>query len=291
MRPNREHLAALLAVVDTGTFESAAADLHITPSAVSQRIKALETQVGQLVVVRSNPCVTTAAGARLLLMARQIDLLEREAWADIDRSDGVIDAPVAVNADSLATWFPAVFEILSANPSLQLRLHLDDQVHTTGLIRTAAVLGAVTSEHIPVQGCSIERLGTMRYVPVAAPALINRHSTGRGIAWRTLPVVRFNDKDDLQHDILARHGVDDPEICHVVPSSQGFAAAVHAGLGWGALPEADLGDALESGRLRRLGARLHVDVPLYWQRWRLDSPALRIISDAVLAAARQGLRR
>ena len=291
MRPNREQLAALLAVVDGGTFEAAALSLHITPSAVSQRIKSLESQVGQVVVVRASPCTPTSIGVRLLRLARQYELIEQEALLDLDVDAHVIDSPVAVNADSLATWFPRVFEELSSRADLQLRLYVDDQVHTTGLMRSATVLGAVTSEQIPVQGCSIERLGSMRYVPVATPSLVQRHTAGRRIDWQTLPVVRFNAKDDLQHEILRGHGVTDPSICHVVPSSEAFAHAVRAGLGWGALPESDLHDALETGRLQRLGARLHVDVPLYWQRWRLDSPALDEVSRAVRAAARGGLRR
>lgn len=291
MRPNREHLAALVAVVDKGTFEAAASALHITPSAVSQRIKALESQMGQVVVVRSTPCTPTETGVRLLRIARQLALLEHELLAGDADNGNTLDAPIAVNADSLSTWFPAVFSTLAARGDIQIRLHVDDQVHTTGLMRNATVLGAVTSEQIPVQGCSIERLGAMRYLPVATPALIATHSVGRRIDWQSLPVVRFNEKDDLQHDILAGHGVTAPDRCHIVPSSEGFADAVKAGLGWGALPEAHLGDALKTGRLRRLGGRLHVDVDLYWQRWRLDSAAIDDVSDAIRAAARAGLRR
>lgn len=290
MRPNREHLAALLAVVDTGTFEAAAAALHVTPSAISQRIKALESQLGHVVVIRSNPCRVTDPGARLLRMARQIELLERETFSGMGSQSPVVDLPVAVNADSLATWFPTVLSRVAAHRGIQLRLYVEDQEHTTALMRDATVLAAVASDRAPVQGCSVEPLGAMRYVPVATPGLLERHTSGRRIDWQALPVVRFNDKDDLQHDILAARGVSRPDVCHVVPSSEGFAKAVHAGLGWGALPESDLGDSLARGSLRRLGARLHVDVPLYWQRWRIDSPALDLLSDAVRHAARAALR-
>lgn len=290
MRPNRDHLAALVAVIDTGTFEAAAAELQVTPSAISQRIKALESQVGQIVVLRSNPCRTTDVGARLLRIARQVDLIEREAFDD-ESEHTLVDAPIAVNADSLATWFRGAIDELSGHRRIQLRLFVDDQVHTTDLMRSATVLAAVTSERTPVQGCSLERLGAMRYVPVATPGLLSRHLRGRRVDWQSLPVVRFNEKDRLQHDILAAHGVQAPDVCHVVPSSEAFAYAVRAGLGWGALPEADLGDAVETGRLHRLGARLHVDVDLYWQRWRLDSPALDLVSTAVRSAARARLRR
>lgn len=290
MRPNREQLAALLAVVDHGTFDAAAAQLHVTPSAVSQRIKTLESQLGQIVVVRANPVRPTDAGERLLRVARLMDLIENEAFGD--RPDGeLIDMPIGVNADSLATWFPATFSILAERQGLQLRLHVEDELHTTGLMQSAKVLAAVTSDRRPIQGCSIEALGSMRYLPVATPSLLRQHAAGRGVPWAALPVVRFNSKDDLQHRVLARYGVSDPRPCHVVPSSQAFARAVHAGLGWGALPEHDLGDALETGRLVRLGTRLHVDVPLYWQRWRLDSPALDAVTDAVRTAARSHLRR
>ncbi|GAA5036020.1 ArgP/LysG family DNA-binding transcriptional regulator [Terrabacter aeriphilus] len=281
-----DHLATLLAIVDTGTFEAAARRLHVTPSAVSQRVRALEAGIGQVVVVRSTPCRATSAGEALVRLARQQGLLESEALAGLaaDARDRV-DLPVVVNADSMATWFGSVLTHAARWDDAVLRLRVEDQDHSARLLRSGEVLAAVTSDPSPVQGCSTEPLVTMRYVPASTPGLLERHRSGRGINWGAMPLVRFNAKDDIQQHILDRHGVDVAPPTHEVPDGGGFVAAVRAGLGWGALLTTQLAPLLESGELVRLGARDHVDVELYWQRWRLPSAHLDRLTEAVRTAA------
>lgn len=286
MRLQPEHLATLLAIVDTGTFDAAARRLHVTPSAVSQRVKALEVEVGQVVIVRSTPCRATTAGEVLVRLARQQALLESEALAGLTAAAGErVDLPIAVNADSMSTWFGAVLGEVAAWDDVVLRVHVEDQDHSARLLRSGEVLGAVTSDPTPVQGCSTEPLVTLRYVPAATPGIVDRHRKGRGIDWATMPLVRFNDKDDIQQRILDRHGVTNVPPTHEVPDGGGFVAAVRAGLGWGALLTTQLAPGLESGELVRLGSRDHVDVPLYWQRWRLPSERLDRLSAALRTAA------
>jgi LysR family transcriptional regulator (chromosome initiation inhibitor) len=100
-----------------------------------------------------------------------------------------------------------------------------------------------------------------------------------------MPVVVFNDKDDLQHELLRRHGVaHGPAVVHQVPATADFYAAVRVGLGWAMLPEPQARVDLASGVLVRLSADV-IDIPLYWQRWRLDSPKLAALTEAVRAAA------
>ena len=281
-----EQLAALVAIVDHGTFDAAARHLSVTASAISQRIRALESQLGQVVLVRSTPPRTTEAGGVLLRLARQQQLLEREALAELTAGEARrLDLAIAVNADSLATWFPPVLDAVAAWGEVTVRLHVEDQYHSTGLLRTGTVLGAVTSDPVAVQGCAVERLGTMRYLPLATPELAARWRRGRGVDWGRMPVVRFNAKDDLQHRVLARHGGAGEPPTHVIPSPHGFLAAVRAGLGWGAVPEGLLGADLDRGRLVPLGTDETVDVPLYWQCWRLRSPHVERISAAVRDAA------
>lgn len=286
MRLQPDHLATLLAIVDTGTFEAAARRLHVTASAVSQRVKALEAEVGQVVVVRATPCRATSAGEALVRLARQQSLLESEALSGLAAAGaGRVDLPVAVNADSMSTWFAGVLTRVAEWQDVVIRLHVEDQDHSARLLRTGEVLAAVTSDPTPVQGCSTEPLVTMRYLPVATPELVSRHRTGRGVDWGAMPLVRFNDKDDIQQRILDRHRVSSPPPTHEVPDGTGFMAAVRAGLGWGALLTSQVVGALEAGELVRLGARDHVDVPLYWQRWRLPSQHLDRLSEAVRSAA------
>ena len=52
----------LAAVVASGSLDAAAAELQVTPSAVSQRLKTLESQLGRVLLVRSKPVQPTAAG-------------------------------------------------------------------------------------------------------------------------------------------------------------------------------------------------------------------------------------
>jgi LysR family transcriptional regulator (chromosome initiation inhibitor) len=294
MEPQPAQLAALVAIVEHGTFDAAARHLHVTPSAISQRVRALESAAGQVLVQRTTPCRPTAAGETLLRLARQTRLLYDEARDALDEGARErLALPVAVNADSLATWFRPVLAEVAAWPGAMLTLHVDDQAHTADLLRTGDVLAVVTSEPRAVQGCVSEQLGVLRYRPVAAPDFAERWRRGRSFDWAAMPVVVFNEKDALQHDHLLSHagGSALPPVVHRVPTSADFHEAVRLGLGWGMLPEPQSEPDLASGRVVALSARSRLDVPLYWQRWRLDSPALNRLTAAVRAAARAGLRR
>jgi len=276
-----DQLRALLAVIDEGTFEAAARALHVTPSAVSQRIKALEHSMGQVVVRRGQPCEPTAAGQVLVRLARQQHLLEQEARAALDESAAATELPVAVNADSLATWFGPILREVAGWDDIVLRLHVEDEGHSHELLRAGTVLGAITSNPLPVQGCSVEAIGGMRYLPVATPELRARFALGRGVDWERMPVLEFNDHDDLQRGVLRRRGVEGDPPTHRIPSSEAFADAVRAGLGWGALPTEQCAEDLRRGTLVRLGTREHVDVPLHWQSWRLRSPLVDRLTEAI----------
>jgi len=280
-------LAALAAIADHGTFDAAARHLNVTPSAISQRIRALESEVGQVVVQRTTPCRPTAAGEVLVRLARQTRLLHDEVRDALAHGHlGIVDLPVAVNADSLATWFRDVLEEVGTWSDVSLRLHVEDQAYSADQLRSGGVLAAVTSEPVAVQGCSVEPLGLLRYVPSASAAFAERWRKGRGPDWAQMPVVVFNEKDTLQHDLLAARGVGEPPVVHRVPTSADFREAVARGLGWGMIPVPQLDE-----RFVPLGARMHVDVPLYWQRWRLDSPTLDRLTEVVRRIARAALRR
>lgn len=297
MQPHPDQLAALAAIVDHGTFEAAARSLHVTTSAVSQRIRALESVAGQVLVRRATPCVATPAGETLVRLARQTALLYAEAGVALAAGSGGsgarIELPLAVSADSLATWFRGVLAEVATWDGVTVRLHVEDQAWSADLLRRGDVLGAITSDPVAVQGCTIERLGVLRYRPAATPAFAERWrgvGGARGYDWARMPVVVFNEKDALQHDLLTARGLGPPPVVHRVPTSADFHEAVRLGLGWGLLPDPQLEPDLLSGRLVRLSSRERVDVGLHWQRWRLDSPALTRLTDAVRRAAGAALR-
>ncbi len=287
---NFEQLRALLAVVDEGTFEAAADELKVSPSAISQRIKALEGSVGNVVVRRTVPCTATEAGAVLLRMARQVALLETEARESLGAGDpGQAMLPLAVNADSLATWFRPVLRDAAGWPDTVLRLQLEDEEHTSDLLRRGDVVGAVTAAPRVVTGCRTERLGAIRYQPVAAPELLERHTrlrSGRRIVeWGRMPVLRYGPKDDLQNKFLRSRGVEQLPIAHQIPSSEAYLEAARAGLGWGLVPEVQMGTALADGSLEIVVPQSQRDVPLYWQVWKLGSERIERLSAAVRRAA------
>lgn len=284
-RLGADQLAALAAVVEFGSFDAAAEQLHVTPSAVSQRIKALEQRVGQVLVVREKPCRATAAGIPLLRLAAQTALLETEALAET--AGGSVQHPrvaIAVNADSMSTWFSAV---LAELPGVLLDLRIEDQDHSARLLREGAVMGAVTTERTPVPGCRVQSLGVMRYIPVASPRFVEEYLRDGFVATAVAqaPSLAWNRADALQ-DMLVRkafrRAVTRP--VHYVPTAEGFGAAVRAAVGWGMYPEQLAAPALADGSFVRI-ADVHLDVPLYWQCWKLDSTVVAAITEAVRAAA------
>jgi len=287
---NPGQLDALVAIAEHGSFEAAARELHITPSAVSQRIRALEAMAGQVLVSRGAPCRPTPHGERLVRLGRQTRLLYDEAGAALG-AVVTVELPVAVNADSLTTWFRDVLATAAGWDGTAIRLQVEDQAYSQRLLRSGDVLAAVTSDPEAVQGCSVEPLGALHYVPAAAAAFAGRWRRGSAPDWAAMPTVVFGAKDDLQRDMLRRRGVPQlPPVVHQVPTSADFLEAVRIGLGWGMLPELQARAGLAAGQLVRLSGDV-LDVPLFWQRWRLDSPRLTTLTDAVREAAGRHLRR
>jgi LysR family transcriptional regulator (chromosome initiation inhibitor) len=275
----------LAAVVEFGSFDAAADHLHVTPSAISQRIKGLEQRVGQVLVLRAKPCTATAAGIPLLRLASQVSLLESEALAEL--RGGSADSPriaLAVNADSMATWFTDVFARLA---DVLFDVRIEDQDHSARLLREGVVMGAVTTERTPVGGCRVHPLGVMRYVPVATAAYIQRHLPDgfTSDAAARAPSLAWNRDDALQDQLLRRvfrRPVARP--VHYIPTAAGFGAGVHAGLGWGMYPTQLVDESFVPITDQ------HLDVPLYWQCWNLDSTIVGRVTDAVSAAAAGLLR-
>ncbi len=279
-------LATFQAVIEDGSFEAAARALHVTPSAVSQRIKALERAVGQVLVRRTKPCEATAAGQALVRLAGQVALLEREALAAARGAPGGAGrtrVSIVVNADSLHTWFLPALAALATGPALSFELHQDDQDHTAELLRAGTAMAAVTAQHVAVQGCRVEKLGAMRYLAMAAP--------GHFEDFATTPMLAFDRKDRLQHRFLATlgHGEPEPPI-HYIPAAQAFVEAVRLGLGWAMIPERTARADFAAGRGIDLAPGRHLDVPLYWQYWRMESTVLTALTAAVKAAAAGALR-
>ncbi len=288
MRPQRDQLETLAAVIDAGTFEAAAQRLGVTPSAVSQRIKALEQELGRVLVVREKPIRATDSGEPLVRLARQLALLEHDAASQLGLEGGAsVSIPIAVNADSMATWLLPALARAARDHGITVDLHRDDQEHTAGLLASGAVMAAVTSQAHPVPGCTSTPLGRMTYRPVATPEFaarwFPRGTTAAALA--AAPVVDFDRKDELQARYLRALAPEAIPPRHFVPASADFAQAVLLGLGWGMLPDAQA----VGTRLVQLDPDAAVHVDLFWQQWNLRSPLLDAVAAEVLAEARKAL--
>jgi len=296
MNIDNAQLAAFAMVLREGSFEAAARRLNVTPSAISQRIKLLEERFGQVLLQRTTPCRATAAGKTLARFTEQLALLEAEMLSDVgvEGTSGVVSLriPIVVNADSLDSWFLAAFDVALKN-GICFDIRVEDQDHSAALLREGTVMAAVSASPIPVQGCRVEPLGTMRYVATASPAFAEQYfSQGLdAVSLNHAPLLTFNRKDGLQQRFIAlfaSEAVQPPT--HYVPSTHGFFEVTRRGLGWGMMPEQFVSFALDAGELVEIAPGHHLDVPLFWHRWRLNSPALNALSEAVYGAATASLR-
>ncbi|QJE01988.1 LysR family transcriptional regulator ArgP [Massilia forsythiae] len=284
---------AFLATVDNGSLEQAALQLRITPSAVSQRISALEQDMGTPLLMRTRPCRPTAPGMRLLQFLRRRALLEAEFSADLAQDAGPVRVTLAVNNDTLATWLLPVLAPVLIDEGLLVEFVLDNQGHTFALLEQGQAVACISGEERPMRGCAVSALGLMRYRMVAAPAFARRWFPA-GLereAARRAPVMVFDRKDTLQTQFLLRHaGL--PEGAypfHYVPASDPYVQAIRLGLGYGMLPLEQCAAMLASGDLIDLAPGLHADVPLYWHAWRIQPARLERLGAALIGAARATL--
>ncbi len=290
-------LFALSAVIREGSFERAARALNVTPSAISQRIRLLEERMGCALVVRGQPCQATETGRRLCQHVDRVRLLEQELHEAMPAlsADGPlrVTLPIAVNADSLATWFAPALASFAAHAPVLMDVTIDDQDHTSEWLRSGKVLAAITAADRPTSGCNSLPLGAMRYLAVACPAFMAKHfpiSIDPDSLARA-PSLVFNAKDALQArwtQHLCQREVELPR--HTLPSQQAFVTATLAGMGWGMHPEALVAPHLAEGSLVELVPGTPLDIPLHWQYARTASSLLEGMTRQILAAARAALR-
>ncbi|MDT3281779.1 LysR family transcriptional regulator ArgP [Shewanella scandinavica] len=303
------NLKALAVVVSEGGFDRAAKVLHITQSAVSQRIRQLEEKVGQSLLIRSNPVVATPTGKRLLRHYSQVQLLESELRAEMDADDPnhPTTVRIAVNADSLATWFlPALAGMFSRHAWL-LELIVDDESYTHHLLKNGEAVGCVTTTEVPMAGCSSEFLGTMEYLCVATPEFAARYfgeqrdsqslsdtQLFNGISQAQLakaPAVVFSTKDKLHEKFLAQYFNMTPGQWwqHTIPSSESFLEAINLSLGYGLVGHLQAKPLIDQGILIELTPERRMRVPLFWQHWNIKAKQTTLVYRALAATAQHNL--
>ncbi|MGP4690701.1 LysR family transcriptional regulator ArgP [Agrobacterium cavarae] len=291
-------LRAVAMVVQTGSFEKAALALHVTPSAISQRVKQLEERLGAVLILRGNPCTATEKGEWVCRHMEHVGMLESELFSQLpallssDEVSSRVTLHIATNADSLGTWFLKAVSTFTHQSGFLLNVAVDDQDHTAEWLQRGRVLAAVTSLEKPVQGCRVTPLGFLRYHATASPAFIDRYFP-KSVTETELaqaPALTFNQKDRLQQQWISQvFGASIVHPTHWLPSTQSFVDAALLGMGWGMNPALLVHDHLAERRLVELVAGTPLDVPLFWQVNRLAADRLRSLTDAVVEVARREL--
>lgn len=289
---------AVAMVVQTGSFEAAAKALHVTPSAVSQRVKHLEERLGVVLIERGAPCTATEKGSWLCRHIEHVGMLEKDladhlpGLADRGAPQQKVTLNVATNADSLGTWFLKAISTFSQKSDYLFSVAIDDEDHTADWLARGRVLAAVTSTAQPVRGCHVTRLGVLRYCATASPAFVKRYFANgvTATAISQAPGLTFNHKDRLQQAWIRQtfgKGVTYPT--HWVPSTQSFVEACVSGMAWALNPHVLVRQHLASGRLVKLIDETDLDVCLFWQVNRLAADRLMALTQHVISAAKRDL--
>ena len=274
-------LIEALAMVDQeGSFEKAAKTLFITQSAVSQRIKSLEESMGQVLVARTTPPKATFVGRKILKHYVQVKQLESDLIEDMGESEkqGFSSLSVGINADSLALWFLEAIESLMQEQNLLLEIRVADQEQTHQFLKDGEVIGCISSQQKPMQGCQVKYLGSMNYRMVAT-SIFAAHWFPDGLkieSIRRAPAVIYDRKDDLHNKFLRKAvGKEAGFIpAHYIPSVEKFAEVIIGGNGYGMMPDQQSLSLLQDGKLVELLPGCMVVVDLYWHSWSIKSKLL-----------------
>jgi LysR family transcriptional regulator (chromosome initiation inhibitor) len=284
-------IQALAIVIEEQNFERAAARLHVTQSAISQRIKQLEEHIGQALLIRSHPLTPTDAGQSLLKHYRQVELLQTHLMEELSPNDvgGFTRLSIGLNADTLATWFLPALEPLLNEHALLLDLKVDDQDQTLQLLKQGDVMGCITANEKPLQGCHSIPLGVCVYRAFASPSFMQQYFA-EGVdraAVRKAPVVEYNHKDALQIRYLRSFYHLEPSEyqCHRIPAAEPFVDLILRGFGLGMIPDQLADPLVEQGRLVDIAPGQFLAVPLYWHVWSLKTPLAKHLTDALVRAA------
>ncbi|MBM7052264.1 MULTISPECIES: ArgP/LysG family DNA-binding transcriptional regulator [unclassified Rothia (in: high G+C Gram-positive bacteria)] len=294
-----DQLTTFATVVDYGTFEAAADVLMISASAVSQRIKAMEQSAGRVLIKRTNPVEPTEPGTLVLRVARQSQYLHDELARELDGDRSGQTVAIAINSDSLSTWLLDAVRVLAREDHIYCDLRREGEYHSSALLRSGEVMAAVTSEPEAIAGCSVEKLGIGSYWPVASAEFaqdffpdLPRNLTAEQLA--SAPVIEYDHKDFGQQRgrqliaakfKLGKNLQDAPSV--YVPSSPDYVRAVDTGIGWGIVPYVQCADALAAGRWVKL-ADAPVEIPLYWQHWKITSSVMERVTQRIYEALGEG---
>ncbi len=285
-------IEALAMVAREGSFDKAAKALYITQSAVSQRVKLLEEHMGQVLIARTTPPQVTPAGRNLLKHYLQVKRLEDELMGEVGEptNRGFASIAVGINADSLALWLMNAIQPFLLEERVLLDVRVDDQEQTHRLLKDGEVMGCISAQEKPMQGCRIEYIGRMNYRMMAAPEFAKRWFPN-GITLDHVsraPALIFDRKDDLHHKFLYQAIGEVPASfpTHYVPSVEKYAEFIASGLAYGMVPDQQSETFMKKGHLVDLAPDSHIPVKLYWHCWSLKSTLLDTFTKRLIVGAK-----
>ena len=289
---NSKQCEAFLAVAETGSFDFAAERLCLTASAITLRVQQLEKQLGHLLIVRERPCRVTSSGEALLHYLQHSRLLEQQLIQQLtgkSAANEFYQVNIATNDDSLATWLLSTLQHVLIEEKIALHLKVDDQSQTHHLLEAGLVNACISTEQYAMKGCQAVRIGSMTYRMVATPNFINRWFQ-QGIhreSLRHAPAVIYNAKDHLHTDLIQKQFGLSPQSYphHFIPSSNAFVETILLGLGFGMLPDYQIGNQLKHGELIEILPAFKHELELYWHHWNQQSLQLQKITEVLVQSA------
>lgn len=289
-------LEAVASVIKKGSFDRAARDLHISQSAISQRIRQLEEQLGRPIIVRKNPPEPTELGRHLLAHFMKVRMLERELQDQIDPSgpQTATHLSLAINRDSLTLWFVEAMGQFIKDENIVLEVLAEDQELTHEYLKDGRVFGCVSSRKSALQGCRVEHLGTMSFYLCATPEFASRWFS-KGVGKKSLlkaPGVIFDEKDHMLHDFLEKKfkiTMDSPPL-HVIPALGEYERFITDGFAYGLLAKSQVEEGFASGELINLAPDKNFLMDLYWHSWQLSSEIGETFTKTLLREARPLIR-
>ena len=143
-------LEALITVIETQSFDIAANKLFITQSAVSQRIKNVENYYGEPLLIRNLPYRPTHKAELLLGHFKRVTHLEQTLTEELTSEVANKTISIAINRDSLETWFMEVILQLHKIGNFNLEIISDDQEVTIDYLKKGLVTACLSTSKKPI---------------------------------------------------------------------------------------------------------------------------------------------
>lgn len=285
-------IEALVVVLNCGSFQSAARKLHITQSAVSQRIALLEDLVGERLLLRSSPLQATERGLQFVAHAKHVAEMEKSLL----HGNNNLSIPnkkmrIGINADSVEIWLlKAAQKIVNSNNYL-LELIIENEDYTFERMRSGEFFSCISTSSKCLPGCEVELLAKIKYKCFCTPLFKKKYFTKGLITAENVqssPAVLFDSKDYFHHRFLKKIGIDATIFPHhLIPSSRGFLDIIKSGMAYGVMPYLQAESDLKKGLLISLYQDISIEVPWYWHYQRNELAAEQVFRKNLIVQAKQ----